>query len=75
MKTVFGDAGYWIAVLNPDDELHTKATALSARLGSLRIITSEMVLVEVLNGLGKKDWICGVWRPVRWSSYDEIQMS
>ena len=49
MRTVFADAGYWIALLNPRDSLHDKAEALSASLGSHRIATSEMVLTECLN--------------------------
>ena len=49
MRTVFADAGYWIALLNRKDELHKKAKAVSASLGQVRIVTSEMVLTEVLN--------------------------
>ncbi len=32
MKTVFADAGYWIAILNPADDLRTKAASLSNTL-------------------------------------------
>ena len=49
MKTVFADSGYWIALLNPRDDLHERAVQVSSRLGAVRIITSEMALVEVLN--------------------------
>lgn len=51
MKTVFADACYWIALLNPKDQLHVRAREASQALGPCRIVTSEMVLVEVLNGL------------------------
>ena len=54
MKRVFADADYWIALLNPHDQLHTKAKSLSPRLHGVRIITSEMVFVEVLASLGRK---------------------
>ena len=54
MKRVFADAAYWIAVINPLDNLHTKAKEASKRLGQVRIYTSEMVLTEVLNSLGGK---------------------
>jgi predicted nucleic acid-binding protein len=54
MKSVFADADYWIALLNPRDQLHTKAKSLSPKLGGVRIITSEMVFVEVLAGLASK---------------------
>jgi predicted nucleic acid-binding protein len=52
MKKVFADTCYWIALLNPKDKLHSKALEISEGLGACRIITSEMVLIELLNGLG-----------------------
>jgi len=54
MKNVFADADYWIALLNPLDQLHDKARSISLRLRGVRIITSEMLLVEVLAGLASK---------------------
>ena len=51
MKEVFADAGYWIAVFMPRDHLHGKAMQVSKTLGSCRLVTSEMVLVELLNAL------------------------
>lgn len=54
MTRVFADAGYWIALLNPKDGLHTKAREISAVLGRARIVTSEMVLTEVLNAFASK---------------------
>lgn len=53
MRTVFADANYWIGLLNPKDQLHAAAMAASGKLTRTRIVTSEMVLVEVLNGLAK----------------------
>jgi uncharacterized protein len=49
MRAVFADTGYWIAVINPRDQLHKRAMAVSQDLGRCIIVTSEMVLVEVLN--------------------------
>lgn len=54
MRAVFADAGYWIALLNPLDQLHAKAKAVSSTLGPAQIVSSEMVLVEVLNYLATK---------------------
>jgi hypothetical protein len=51
MKTVFADACYWIALVNPNDILHDKALEVSQSLGQYRTVTSEMILVELLNGL------------------------
>ncbi|MYC31595.1 MAG: type II toxin-antitoxin system VapC family toxin [Chloroflexi bacterium] len=46
---IFADSGYWIALLTPDDELHEKATALQTSLANRRIVTTQLVLNEVLN--------------------------
>ena len=54
MRTVFADRGYWVALLNPHDELHNKATELSKSLNPVYIVTSEMVLTEVLNDFSKR---------------------
>jgi predicted nucleic acid-binding protein len=54
MRRVFADAGYWIALLNPKDGLHAKARQVSIALGQVRIVTSEMVLAEVLNAFASK---------------------
>ena len=51
MRTVFADSGYWIAMYNPHDGLHVKAEAVTDGLGSCRIVTSQMVLVEFLNDM------------------------
>ena len=53
MEMVFADACYWIALINPKDDLHETAMAASQSLGARQIVTSEMVLVEFLNGLSK----------------------
>ena len=49
MITVFADAGYWIAMYDPQDALHPKARQVTRELGQISIVTSEMVLVEFLN--------------------------
>lgn len=49
MERVFADTGYWIALLNPRDDLHAKATATSRDYSLNQIVTSEMVLTEFLN--------------------------
>lgn len=54
MRRVFADTGYWVALLNPKDELHQKARNISKQMDSLYILTSEMVLAEVLNDFSKR---------------------
>ncbi len=49
MTVVFADSGYWIALLHAGDHLHQRARALAARLGSVTIVTTHMVLAEVLD--------------------------
>ena len=53
MDEVFADSGYWIALQHPQDELHQKANLVHQQLGSLRIVTSELVLVEFLNHMSR----------------------
>ena len=49
MQRVFADSSYWVALLNPRDVLHEKARALSRQFDLGQIVTSEMVLTELLN--------------------------
>lgn len=65
MKVVFADTGYWEAVLNPNDKLHIKARQASASLGRVRLLTTEMVLDELLAALSKA--------PVRPSAISGVQ--
>jgi uncharacterized protein len=53
MKTVFADTGYWAALLNPRDDLHEKAEFASKQLGRVRVLTTELVLDELLAALSK----------------------
>ncbi|MBE9202605.1 type II toxin-antitoxin system VapC family toxin [Synechocystis salina LEGE 06099] len=54
MRTVFADTGYWVALLNPHDDLHQKAVTLSKELQPVFIVTSEVILTEVLNDFSKR---------------------
>jgi predicted nucleic acid-binding protein len=53
MKVRFADAAFWAAFLLPDDNWHVEANALykSTFAQKIKVVTSEMVLVEVLNHL------------------------
>lgn len=56
MPTLFADAGYWIAIMHPGDQLHQRARTIAASLSSAHVITTQMVLTETLNfmsGLGE----------------------
>lgn len=53
MKVIVADTGYWVAVLNPKDHWNGRANEVSRGLGKFRIVTSEMVLNELLAALSK----------------------
>ena len=53
MKILFADTSYWIALLNPHDELNRKAQKVSEEQQPFRIITTEMVLVAFLAYVSK----------------------
>ncbi|HYO12192.1 MAG TPA: PIN domain-containing protein [Thermoanaerobaculia bacterium] len=54
MRVVFADTGYLIALVNPKDALHETAISVSTTLRQTRLVTSEMVLTEVLNHFSKR---------------------
>lgn len=59
MRSVFADAGYWIATFNPRDDHHGIAKSTAQALHPIHVVTSEMVLVEVL------DFFCDRGRVLR----------
>lgn len=48
MAEVFADTGYWVAMLDPKGSLHRKALDVSKSIGKRRMVTTEMVLAELL---------------------------
>ena len=51
MRVVFADTGYWLATLDPGDGLHEKAQAVTEQMGPIQILTTDMVLVELLTSM------------------------
>ena len=49
MKQIFADTSYWIGLVNPRDQIHQKVMKITQELSSVRLLTTEMVLVELLN--------------------------
>lgn len=48
----FADTGYWLVLLDVEDDLHAKASQLADRIeteASARIYTTDLVLAELLN--------------------------
>ena len=46
---VFADTFYWVAVLNTKDSSHFDAVETRHLLGEIIVVTTETVLIEVLN--------------------------
>src|SRR5262245_34780316 len=53
MREVFADTAYWIAIFSPKDNLHQRAHAAPQTFGPFKIVTSDMVLAEVLTAFCK----------------------
>jgi uncharacterized protein len=49
MRRIFADTSYWMALVNPRDQIHEKALSVSRQLSSESLVTTDMVLAEVLN--------------------------
>lgn len=54
MKPVFADTSFFLASLNPDDELHGKAISVSRQVRVLRL-TTAFVLLEVANAMSRTE--------------------
>lgn len=54
MKKVFADSNYWIALINPKDQWRKQAVEVSNLLGSALLVTTDEVLVEVLNHFAER---------------------
>lgn len=53
MSVVFADAGFWIALIDPSDTLYETATARMYLHEPDTILTTELVLVEVLASVSR----------------------
>jgi uncharacterized protein len=49
VRTLFLDTAYFVAILNPQDDLHDRAIVVSRSLDDCIFVTSEMILTEILN--------------------------
>lgn len=48
MKTLFADAFYWIALINPDDDWGDRVLQFAASTPQITMVTTDEVLTEVL---------------------------
>ena len=49
MKQIFADTSYWVAYLKENDQWSAAAEAALKEIGNSEIVTTESVLIEVLN--------------------------
>ncbi|MBS0197966.1 MAG: PIN domain-containing protein [Planctomycetes bacterium] len=54
MKRVFADTAYWIALINPREELHAAALRAQKQLRYTQVFTTDEVLSEVLSFFSKE---------------------
>jgi len=54
VRKVFADTGYWVALVNPHDDLHQKALDTARSIGPVFTVTSDPVLTELLNDFGQR---------------------
>ena len=77
MSEVFADAGYWIALVLPSDQLGERAEIVGSALGDMTIVTTQMVLIEVFNYAGRRGpqarlAAVNLWRQIENSAQVEI---
>ena len=49
MKQIFADTFYWVALINPQDNWHQRAREVTSSLKNVKLVTTDEVLVELLN--------------------------
>jgi uncharacterized protein len=49
VKLVFADTMYWVALINPNDQWHGPAHAAQTSFHNVRLVTTDVILLEVLN--------------------------
>ena len=54
MRLVFADTLYWGAALHPHDQYRQQAIAVRRSLGEVRLVTTDEVLTELLDGLAQR---------------------
>ena len=51
MKQIFADTFYWVALINKKDNWHQRVIEVTSTLKNVEIVTTDEVLIEVLNFL------------------------
>jgi hypothetical protein len=54
VRPVFADTLYWGAALHPHDQYRTQIIRAREALGEIRLVTTDEVLTELLDGLAQR---------------------
>jgi uncharacterized protein len=54
VRTLFADTFYWVALINRRDQWHSQVVQLTSSLSSVRIVTTQEVLAEMLTSLSNE---------------------
>jgi predicted nucleic acid-binding protein len=54
VRLVFADTLYWGAALHPHDQYHAQVIRAREALGKVRLVTTDEVLAELLDGLAQR---------------------
>jgi predicted nucleic acid-binding protein len=54
LKQTLADASYWVALMSPKDQHHLQAQALARQIPGASLVTTELILVELLDYFS--DW-------------------
>ena len=54
MTSIFADTLYWGAMLHPHDQYRSQAILVRNALGEVRLVTTDEVLAELLDGLAQR---------------------
>ena len=57
MTGLFADTFYWVALMDPDDELYEHAARMEALFSDTPIVTTDEVLTEFLNFFSGNLWL------------------
>ncbi len=53
MREVFADTSFWFALLIRSDQWHAAAQRARRAVGSRKVVTTELVLIELLDGISR----------------------
>jgi uncharacterized protein len=77
VRTLFVDTLYWVALTNPKDQWNQRGLEIESGLGTVQLVTTDLVLVEVLNyfctyGLQMRQTVVAVVHAIRDDSMVEV---